>query len=102
MVNKGKRWEKCVKDSWEACFPSSLIMRLPDQQSGYKATSKNPCDLIGFTKSKLFLIECKTVAKGNTISFDRLTQYADLVEYSKYENVKGGFIIWWQEKFEVA
>lgn len=101
-INKGKKWESCVKSSWESSFPSSLILRLPDQQSGYKGTSANPSDLIGFVGGKLFFIECKTVATGNTLSLDRLTQYDILCYLENYIDVNTGFIVWWQEKEKIA
>lgn len=101
-MNKGKKWETIVKESWETFLPTSLLLRLPDQLSGYKTTSKNPCDFVGFANGKLFLIECKTVQSGNTLNLSRLTQLDYLLSLSSYDNVKCGFLIWFQERQEVC
>lgn len=96
-INKGKVWEKCFQESWEQSFPSSLLIRLPDQQSGYLGTSRNICDFIGFKSPDLFLIECKST-KGNTLPLSNLKQYERLLPYSEIEHVRVGFAVWWSER----
>lgn len=64
--------------------------------SGYKNTSKNICDFIGFTNRTLFLLECKT-KKGTTFPFQNLTQYSKLVEYEDYNDITAGVILWFYE-----
>ena len=96
-INKGKKWEVCVQESWEQSFPSSFIIRIPDQQSGYLGTSRNVSDFIAFKSPYLFLIECKTI-KGNTLPFSNLKQYERMLQYEDIENIKTGFLVWWQDK----
>ena len=96
-LNKGKIWEKCVKESWESSFPNSFILRLPDQQNGYFGTSRNISDFIAFKSPYLFLIECKTI-QGNTLPFSNLKQYEKMLNYQNIPNVKSGFLVWWQDK----
>lgn len=96
-LNKGKIWEKCVKESWESSFPNSFILRLPDQQNGYFGTSRNISDFIAFKSPYLFLIECKTI-NGNTLPFSNLKQYEKMLNYQNIPNVKLGFLVWWQDK----
>lgn len=96
-LNKGKIWEKCVKESWERSFPGSFLIRLPDQQSGYLGTSRNISDFIGFKTPCLYLIECKTI-KGNTLPLSNLKQYDVLLQYKDIKDVKIGFLVWWQDK----
>lgn len=100
-LNRGKEWEQRVAQSWKKSFPGSFLLRLSDQQSGYRYTSSNPCDFIGFVNGKLFLIECKSV-KGNTVPFNNLRQYSRLIEYIGLKDVNAGFLVWWEEKDKVA
>ena len=59
--NRGKDFEERFKEDWDKCFPGTLIFRLKDQMNGFKQTSQNPCDFIGFPgKDTLFMIECKS------------------------------------------
>ena len=96
-VNRGKIWERCFQESWEKTFPSSFILRLPDQQSGYIGTSRNISDFIAFKSPYLYLIECKSI-KGNTLPLSNLKQYERLLGYEHLDNVKIGFIVWWCDK----
>ena len=47
-VNRGKQFESKVKEDWERSLPESVLLRLPDQMSGYAGYSSNICDYIGF------------------------------------------------------
>ena len=96
-INRGKIWEKCFQESWEKTFPSSFILRLPDQQSGYIGTSRNISDFIAFKSPYLYLIECKSI-KGNTLPLSNLKQYERLMGYIHLPYVKIGFIVWWCDK----
>lgn len=78
------------------CFPDSFIYRLPDQVSGYKQTSANPCDFLCFTNRKLFLVECKE-HKGKSIPFAAIRQYEKLISYIGKPDVHAGVVIWFSE-----
>lgn len=100
MVNKGKQFENQVKRDWERTLPDSVILRLPDQQSGYKQ-SRNISDFIAFNTPKLFFIECKTT-ENNTVAFTRLTQYESMLKYKDKPETYPGFLIWWKNKDKIA
>lgn len=98
--NKGKAFEQKFKEDWKQCFPGTFMYRLKDQLTGYKETSKNPCDYICFVDGKLFLIECKS-HKGTSIPFSAISQYERLLEYKNIENVYPGIIIWFIDKDKI-
>ena len=100
MVNRGKQFEEQFKKDFLRTFPNGFIFRLPDQMSGYKSYSQNPCDFICYTHGKLFLVECKS-HKGASIPFDAIPQYSRLLEHIKEKHVKPGVIIWFYEKDRV-
>ena len=100
MVNRGKQFEEQFKKDFLRAFPNGFIFRLPDQMSGYKSYSQNPCDFICYTHGKLFLIECKS-HKGASLPFEALSQYEKLVSYSNIPGVYAGVIIWLYEKDKV-
>lgn len=91
--NQGKEWEKKFKESWEIFFPNTFIHRLPDQQSKYKSTSKNPCDFLALPYTKMFMIELKS-HKGNTFPFTCFKQYDTLKSYVGVKNTKCCLIVW--------
>lgn len=91
--NKGKQFEKKFQEDWLKTFPQSFILRLADQMTGYKVTSQNPCDFIGYKKPVLFLIECKS-HEGNTFPLSNLTQYEKLLAKAGIPGVRSGVIIW--------
>ena len=41
MISRGKKFEKQFEQDWRISFPKGVIIRLPDQQSGYFGTSQN-------------------------------------------------------------
>ena len=99
--NRGKQFELKFRDDWHKTMPASFLLRLADQLSGYKVTSQNPCDYIGFKTPRLFMIECKSI-KGNTLPFTNMKQYDRMLPYEKIDEVYPGFIIWWIEHDVVA
>ena len=96
-INKGKQFEEQFKKDFLKTFPDGFILRLPDQMSGYKSYSQNPCDFICFTNGKLFLIECKS-HKGASFPFVNLTQYSKLKDKVGIKGVRAGVILWLYEK----
>ena len=99
-INKGKQFEEQFKKDFLKTFPDGFILRLPDQMSGYKSYSQNPCDFICFTNGKLFLIECKS-HKGASLPFDVITQFDKLASYGNIPDVYAGVVIWLYEKDKV-
>jgi penicillin-binding protein-related factor A (putative recombinase) len=97
MISKGKQFEEKFKECWKKTFPTSFIYRIPDQVTGYKTTSQNPCDFICFTQGKLFLVECKSHG-GASISFTAIPQYERLLVYKDIKGVYPGIVIWFKEK----
>ena len=97
MINRGKQFEEQFKKDFIKAFPNSFILRLPDQMSGYKSFSQNPCDFIAYTNGILFMIECKS-HKGASAPFDVITQYDKLKSYQNITGVRVGVIVWLYEK----
>lgn len=95
--NYGKQFESKFKEDWLKSFPDGLIHRLPDQTSGYKATSKNLCDFIGFNLNTLYLIECKS-HRGASIPMANITQYDNLIKKQGIKGVRAGVILWLIDK----
>lgn len=95
-LNNGKKFEAKFKEDWLKAFPHSFLLRLHDQVSGYKVTSQNPCDFIGYVQPNLYLLECKSY-KGNTFPWTALTQYDKLTKYVGIEGVRTGAILWMQD-----
>lgn len=100
-MNKGKKFEANVERDWKRTLPKSVILRIPDQQSGYKGSSSNICDFFGFTNKKLFMIECKETEE-NTLNFAKLPQYDSLIEYKDYEDVYPGALIWFSSHDKIV
>ena len=92
-TNLGKKFEAVFKQDWKACFPGTFLYRLPDQVSGYKQTSQNPCDFLGFNNGLLWMLECKETKEG-TIYFAKITQLARLKEYVGLIDVHPYIIVW--------
>ena len=94
----GKKFEARFAQDYKACFPNTLIYRLPDQQSGYAGGgSQNPCDFIGYTGSCVLMVECKA-HKGLSIPFNVIPQYERLLDYKGLKNTFPGVVIWFYEK----
>lgn len=97
----GKSWETVFRRSWEKQFPGTFIHRLPDQMSGYRETSGNPCDFLCYPGyCGLFMVECKEHL-GASIPFTAIPQYERLLKYKGRKNVYPGCIIWFSEKDKI-
>ena len=95
MDKKGKKFEEKFKESWESTFgDKKLLLRLPDQQSYYKGSSKNPCDFIGHLAEKLFMLEIKTTKDTTLHIKSKFKQYEELLEYKDYDDVYPGVVVW--------
>lgn len=99
-ANLGKGFENQFKSNWAKSFPDGSIIRLQDQVSGYKETSRNICDFICYNYPKLYLIECKT-HKGASLPLNNITQYDRLVTYVGKQGIRVGVILWLYEKDKV-
>lgn len=97
MRDRGKQFEDTFRQNWETTFPNSVIIRLPDQMSGYKNTSRNICDFICFNDGVLYLIECKS-HKGASIPFSDIPQYTLMKDYVGKFGVRCGVVLWLIEK----
>lgn len=96
-VNRGKQFEQVVRE----CFSTVrdvLVIRLPDQTSGY-AGSTNMCDFLVYRKPLLYCIECKSV-HGNTLSFYNISknQWTSLEKAGRKKGVVAGILCWWIDK----
>lgn len=98
--NRGKEFEARFKQQFLASFPNSFILRLPDQVSGYKYTSSNICDFIGYAKGKLYLIECKSHL-GASFPLSNLSQYNKLLPYVGIPGVRVGVVLWLIDKDKI-
>ena len=98
--SKGKEFEARFKQQFLASFPNSFILRLPDQVSGYKYTSSNICDFIGYAKGKLYLIECKSHL-GASFPLSNLSQYNKLLPYVGIPGVRVGVVLWLIDKDKI-
>ena len=100
MIPRGKQFETKFKEDWFKSFPNSFLYRLPDQVSGYKNTSKNICDFIGFASGTLYLIECKS-HKGASLPLSCISQFDSLKSKIGIPGVRSGVILWLIEKDKV-
>ena len=96
-INRGKQFENVFVKCWEKSFPTSFLLRLPDQMSGYKVSAKNLCDFIGFNDGILYLLEIKT-HKGASLPLNNITQYQKMRKYINVNKVRVGVILWLVEK----
>ena len=96
-TKRGKQFEARFQQDWMRIFPNTLVFRLKDQKTGYKETSKNPCDFLCLPNNELFMVECKE-HKGASIPFSAIPQYERLLEYKDVKNVRPGVVIWFSEK----
>lgn len=98
MINVGKNFEERFKEDFSR-IPNSLVIRIPDQMSGYKASS-NICDFICYVYPNIFLIECKSHA-GASIPFANISQYDKLKMKIGIKGVRVGVVLWLYEKDKV-
>ena len=97
MTSRGKQFEEKLKEDWMKTFPNGFLHRLPDQMNGYKNTSSNLCDFIGFNIDKLYLIECKS-HRGASIPMGNITQYEKLKKKIGIPGVRAGVVLWLIDK----
>ena len=93
----GKKWEAEFRKGWLKSFPGHFIYRRPDQVSGYKTTSQNPCDFITFAEKHLLMVECKAHA-GASLPFSAIRQFDKLISYINVPDVFPGVLLWLYEK----
>lgn len=92
--NYGKEFENKFKNDFMRTFPGEFILRLKDNTSKYKNTSKNPCDFICHIDGKIYMTEVKC-HYGNTFPFSALSQYDELSEgWCDLKDVRRCVIIW--------
>lgn len=93
----GKKFEDRFKQDFKNCFPGTLVYRLPDQMSGYKETSGNPCDFMCYPGNLVLMAECKA-HKGASIPFTAIPQYERQLDYKGLYKTFPGVIVWFYEK----
>ena len=97
MRDKGKQFEIRFYKDWLKTFPDSVILRIPDQMSGYKDASKNICDFIEFDGTLLYFTECKS-SKGASMPFSEMPQHERMEPFIGKKNIRVGFVLWLYEK----
>ena len=95
-VNRGKQFEKHFESDWKRSFPSTLILRLKDDTSGYYGNSRNPCDFICHPNSDVYMIETKA-HYGNRFPFSDFPQYEILLSYQHCKYTKIGLVVWFMD-----
>lgn len=98
-VNRGKQWEEKIKEDLSKLMDVSLE-RVPDQVSGYRTTSQNPCDFYCYVYPHFYYIESKST-KGNTFNV-KFPQYERLLIRSGRKGVRTGVLLWWIDHQRVA
>lgn len=94
-INLGKKFEQRFKE--DILSLKYFIYRLPDQMTGNKITSSNPCDFFVYCKPYLRLIECKSI-HGNTFPLSNFIQYDRMLSYVKDSDATGAVVIWFIDK----
>ena len=93
MADRGKKFEAQFAQDWSNTFLNSFRYRLHDQVTGYKITSRNPCDFICYSFPYLYLLEIKS-HEGNTFPFSAFRQYEELIKYKDLNGAMVGVILW--------
>lgn len=106
MINNGKRFEKCFKDS----IPkdnSMFLLRLKDGTASFnkgisdnvRFQSSNPCDFILFNGNFLFMLELKS-HNGSSIPLScfRKNQIDELSKYQYNYKVLPYFLVYFPDK----
>ena len=94
----GKKFEARFAQDYKACFPNTLIYRLPDQQSGYAGGgSSNPCDFMCYPGPCVLMVECKA-HKGASIPFNAIRQYDKMLDFKGKYKTFPGVVVWFYEK----
>lgn len=94
-VNYGKKFEEQFKHD-VLTLPNTLVLRLPDQQSGYYGTSQNICDFILFRNKVLYFVELKSI-KGNTFPLSNFKQFNNMLSLANIDGVEKYLIIWYRD-----
>lgn len=92
-----KRFEERFRKDWVRTFPYSIILRIPDQMSRFKGSSKNICDFIEYREGILYFTECK-IHKGSSLPIKNITQYELMKDYCGMKGVRVGVVLWLYEK----
>ena len=92
-MNRGKQFERKFAEDITKTFKNCVLIRLPDQQSGYRISSQNLCDFLFFVYPTLYCIELKS-HKGNTFPFTCLPQYEKLTAKVGIKGVRAGVVLW--------
>lgn len=95
-VNRGKAFELRFKEDFLESIPNSIIDRLYDSMSGYKAVS-NISDFIAYKYPIIFYIEVKSHG-GASIPFTAISQYEKLKTKIGIHGVRAGVVLWLTEK----
>lgn len=93
-INRGKQFEKQLKEDWIKSIPDSSIDRICDSMSGYYSIS-NISDFIAYKYPNIYYLEAKSI-EGNTFPLVNLTQYDKLVEKLGIPGVRVGVVIWFR------
>ena len=97
MRDRGKQFEDRFEKDWIRTFPDYIILRVPDQMSHYKGSSRNICDFIEFDGELLYFTECKS-GKGASFPFSEIPQYERMLPFVGKHNVRAGVVLWLYEK----
>ena len=97
MRDRGKQFEDRFEKDWIKTFPGNIILRIPDQMSHYKGSSRNICDFIEFDGKLLYFTECKS-GKGASFPFSEIPQYERMLPFVGKHNVRVGVVLWLYEK----
>lgn len=100
-LNKGKKFEAVFEAAWSKQYGKNSLLRLPDQMSGYKIVSQNPCDYVCYKKPYLYLIECKETT-SSTLNWSAFPQYDRLSNYVDVDGIIAGVLIWFSKHDKVA
>ena len=99
-MNRGKQFEHKFSEDVKKTFKDCVLIRLPDQLSGYKYSSTNICDFLLYKYPAFYFIECKSI-DGNTFPFVNLSQYEKLLTKVGIPGVRAGVIIWFKDHDKV-
>lgn len=94
-TNYGKQFEAQFKADIEK-LSNTLLLRLPDQQSGYFGTSQNICDFILFRNRTLYFLELKSI-KGNTFPLSNYKQLEKMYSLPSVDGVEKYLIVWYRD-----
>lgn len=95
--NHGKEFEDQIRKGLQA-VEDSWVERLPDQVSRFKG-SNNPSDFIFYKYPRMFYLECKSTEE-DTLSFEKITQWQDLLERARVNGIVAGVMVWFINRDE--